>query len=174
MLILCRLDMTEEVIQNDPEKSENFDQDESTQKKFLKRPEREACWRARDIFWDCLTFNKLLVSEFDLNNIESTLNKPPLIKFQMDETHNKCSAERISFEDMCPGLHMSRFDKKLQAKIESMKQEYGDKKENFVKCLEANEVHGYTDEKCKNQLEALKNMHWKLTGKNKRFFEEKI
>ena len=61
MLILCRLDMSEEVIQNDPEKSENFDQDESTQKKFLKRPEREACWRARDIFWDCLTFNKLLM-----------------------------------------------------------------------------------------------------------------
>ena len=47
----------------------------STKKVFLKKEQREACWKARDTFWKCMNTN-----EQDGYSIYSSVEKKLLVK----------------------------------------------------------------------------------------------
>ncbi len=66
--------------------------------RFLRKAEREACWGAKDRFWDCLRAN--------------------------GERAERCGEARRGFEDLCPPTWVQHFDRKFQyekfkAKLES-------------------------------------------------------
>ncbi len=67
--------------------SPHLDTKSAKGEKFLKRAEREACWCARDSFWECMRAN--------------------------DEDGTKCQAQRRKFEEMCPRTWVSHFDRKV-------------------------------------------------------------
>ena len=57
--------------------------------KFMKKAERQACWGARDEFWNCLD------------------------KIGGDST-NACQKFRDKYEEMCPPTWVVHFDRKYQ------------------------------------------------------------
>ena len=56
--------------------------------KFLKKAERQECWKARDEYWDCMKAN--------------------------NEKTEMCKSFRKLFEDKCPGTWVTHFDRKFQ------------------------------------------------------------
>lgn len=60
----------------------------STKKVFLKKEQREACWKARDTFWKCMNTN--------------------------EQDGAKCMEERKPFEELCPQQWVTHFDRKYR------------------------------------------------------------
>lgn len=80
------------------------------EEKFLRKAEREVCWKARDSFWACMTTNK--------------------------EDTTKCMETREQFQTLCPASWVTHFDRKFQynkfkAELDSLGSEPLD--EEFVK-----------------------------------------
>ena len=60
----------------------------STKKVFLKKEQREDCWKARDTFWKCMNNN--------------------------EQDGTKCMEERKPFEELCPQQWVTHFDRKYR------------------------------------------------------------
>ena len=56
--------------------------------RFLRKAEREACWKAKDAFWVCMRRN--------------------------DEQADRCTETRRGFEQLCPATWVTHFDRKFQ------------------------------------------------------------
>ncbi len=84
--------------------------------KFMKKAEREQCWKARDAFWDCMNSN--------------------------GEKAELCKSTRAAFEKMCPGTWVKHFDRKfdydkfkrdaLEMGYQKIDDEFTSKKKKFV------------------------------------------
>jgi cytochrome c oxidase assembly factor 6 len=78
--------------------------------KFLKKAEREVCWKARDEFWKCMTAN--------------------------NEQMDSCKITRKAFQVQCPATWVAHFDRKFQYekfKAEANAMGYQKLDENFTK-----------------------------------------
>ena len=67
--------------------SENEKESEKKGKSFLRKAEREVCYKAKDQFWDCMKANK--------------------------EDVGRCLKLRKEFESRCPPTWVTHFDRKF-------------------------------------------------------------
>lgn len=84
----------------------------STKKVFLKKEQREACWKARDTFWKCMNTN-----EQDGYSIYSSVEKKNYLLKNHLFVYNfraKCMEERRPFEELCPQQWVTHFDRKYR------------------------------------------------------------
>lgn len=67
---------------------EDSDKKQKKGEKFLNKANRNICYNARDCFWDCMKAN--------------------------NEDESKCVESRKPFEDHCPPMWVTHFDRKFQ------------------------------------------------------------
>ena len=63
-------------------------EEQPKKEKFLRKAERQACWGARDQFWDCMKAT--------------------------GEKGEMCTKPRKMFEELCPPTWVTHFDRKFQ------------------------------------------------------------
>ena len=108
----------------------------STKKVFLKKDQREACWKARDTFWKCMNTN-----EQDGYSISILVYRRKKIEFKNNHlfVYNfraKCMEERKPFEELCPQQWVTHFDRKYrydQFKIQAFSKGHEKMDEEFFK-----------------------------------------